>query len=398
MVEHAALTGDAWARAVPGKRSDGADLDALLGQRASTHAALPALAGSPGAIAWTHTELALRIDAIAAQLRELGLEAGSTALVVGGASPDAVASIFAVRQAGLRLALLALGGDASALAAACVAAGAEALIGCGGHEFGNLAALVASAAAGAPCVRFVAVCGGEPASGIINLGAPAGYPLSSPAPSPTPAMQPMLSFGREAGAAAGSLFTMEEIAASAASLRAMLPDTGAAVFSTLPPLSMAGLVAGPWLAWGGDAPLSLHLHGPFDSHAFVDALTCAGPAHLVIPEALASAVLQAPDAVRNIASLILVQRHASPAAMAAAIPRLAGVTKVPAVDLHCVNEALTLPVARDSNGRARSVAETACGPDDYSRRSGSGATRNLPTAPGSVDSDAVRRERHRGSL
>ena len=365
-------------------------LDTMLRAGARTRPDAIALEGSPDARAWSFAELDARAASIAGRLAELGLDAGAVAMITGGASPHVLAALLGVGRAGLRAALLPLGAGREGLAAACVAAGAELLVGAGGHAFGDLATLLAGAAADAPCVRFVAVCSGEAAGGFVDLDAPGEPPGTANEAPPS-----LVTFARGASAVSPVLQTTETVAATAGILRDLLAQDDAPVFSTLPPLTLAGLAAGPCLAWSVNA--ALHLHGPFDSQAFVVGLRRAGRAHLVIPAALAEPIVAAQGLLPHIVSLTLVHRHADRAAlMSVRPPMLQTASGLTVVDLHCLDEHFALPVARDSKGRARPVTEPPPEPDVEARSLDSAAGAVSPAARHLFD--ATRAGRDRGSL
>ena len=385
---------DAAEAADPRPHWDGDGLLQLLGGHGAASGAALALAGSPCRTAWSFSDMAARVASIAMRVRDLRLEPGATALVTGGASPHALAAVLGVQQAGLRAALLPLGGGPEELAAACGTCGANLLIGAGGQAFGDLETLLAVAASRAVAVRFVAVCGGEAKNGFVDLCAAGEAEPLAALVAPDAAV---LTFARGTGAMAATSAAPRRAAAVAAALRRWLPEAAAPVVSTLPPLSMAGLGAGPWLAWS--VGVALHLHGPFDAFALAEALAAAGRAHLVLPAALAPAVTGTSALSRHIASLVLVHRHCSAAAMLTARPpALPGAPKIPAIDLHCVGEALTLPVARDSMGRPGAVSEHCLEIDTDARFVAGAMTADTDAAPVEPEPSRPNKIQHRGSL
>ena len=119
------------------------------------------------------------------------------------------------------------------------------------------------------------------------------------------------------------------------------------LISTLPPATLAGLVAGPFAALIGAS--SLVLHGPFDAARFL-ALGDAEPGyHLVVPAALGA--LFADRALSaDLASLILVSRHGAHSTFA---PPASSACERPVVDVYAFAEDQVL-AQRRVDGAAKS--------------------------------------------
>ena len=122
------------------------------------------------------------------------------------------------------------------------------------------------------------------------------------------------------------------------------------LISTVPPATLAGLVAGPFAALIGAS--SLVLHGPFDAARFL-ALCDAEPGyHLVVPGAVGSLFAQGALSA-NLASLILVSRFDSLSAFAVPAP---SACDRPVVDVYAFGEDQVL-AQRRIDGEARSPGQ-----------------------------------------
>ena len=302
-----------------------ASLDELLNSCAAAAPGALALAGAVEQPVWSFAALDAEVSRVAALLRAFELGAGASVLVTGAASPHTLIAAVAAQRAGLRTALAPLSFGPESLAAACAACGAAALIGAGGHEFGNVPALLAVVAAASPGVRVVASCGAEDANGVVNLD---DNGESAP-PAAAPAL-PLATFARAVSKLTLAEQDAAKLAAAALELRQAWPAGAHPVLSTLAPVTLAGLVSGPMAAWIAGAPI--WLHGPFDSRRFAEALERARRAHVIAPAGLA-AHLAAAAASGACVSLTLLRREAD-----GPIPALAAPQKMQILELHAIGE------------------------------------------------------------
>ena len=118
------------------------------------------------------------------------------------------------------------------------------------------------------------------------------------------------------------------------------------IISTLPPASLAGLVAGPFAALIGAS--GLVLHGPFDAARFLVACDIEPGFHLVVPAAIGT-IFDDKALSADLASLILVSRFVGAGAFA--LPAVIGCER-PLVDLYAFGEE-TLLAQRRQDGQAR---------------------------------------------
>ena len=317
--------------------AEAASLDDLLRRWAATTPDALALAGAVDQLEWSFSGLDAEVSRVAARLHAFELGARASILVAGAASPHTLVAALAAMRAGLRTGLAPLSFGVDGLAAACAACGASALIGAGGHEFGEVPVVLATTAAQSPKVRLVASCGTDAAVSVINLDE-AG---DSAAVDPAPEILPPETFAPGPAGLTPVAHSARKLCASALDLRRARPaGDNAPVLSTLAPVTLAGLVSGPAAAWlSGRA---LWLHGPFESRAFAGMLARAGRAHVVAPAA--AAVLCDADAA---ASLTLLHRHADNARLPPAQPPLRWQSGTPRqIDLHAFGERQVLAIAR----------------------------------------------------
>ena len=122
-------------------------------------------------------------------------------------------------------------------------------------------------------------------------------------------------------------------------------NPSARLVSTLPPASLAGLVAGPCAALVGAS--GLFLHGPFEGKRFLAACDAEPGFHLVAPAAIGATFEEGALTV-DVASLILVSRF--PGQVAFTLPASLECDR-PVVDLYAFGEETVL-AQRRSDGRA----------------------------------------------
>ena len=329
---------------------DAMTLDALLLRAAQSRPEALALAGSPDAQSWTFAGLNAEVSRVAGRLTALELDAGATVLVSGAASPHTLIAALATMRAGLRTALAPLGFGPAGLADACAACGATALIGAGGHEFGDVRALLAAAAAAAPGVRLVATCGTGAGNGIVNLdeeGDSAALDEGAAALAP-------VTFARNAVGFLPVEHSAAKLAASALALLRCLPGVGSPVLSTLAPVTLAGLISGPMAAWISAG--TLWLHGPFECRTFAQTLERAGGAHVIAPASLADDFQGLDELSRAFASLTLMHRNLDTVIP----PPLQSIRAMECIiDLYALGESAVLASPREGRRVPRSLPGTA---------------------------------------
>ena len=279
------MSGAALARADSAGAVQALTLDALLARAARAMPDTLALAGGGAQQSWTFATLNAEVARVAGRLAALDLGGGAPVLIAGAASPHTLIAALAAQRAGLRAALAPLSFGADSLAAASAACGAIALIGAGGHAFGDVPGLLTDAAVAARQVRVVASCGAETGNGIVNLDEDG----DSAALDHAAESLPLLTFARAPAGLTPVAQDAAKLTACAQSLQRAWPaDDSAPVLSTLAPVTLAGLASGPMAAWlSGRA---LWLHGPFEAQVFARMLARAGRAHVVAPAGLESGI------------------------------------------------------------------------------------------------------------
>lgn len=303
------------------------------------------------ASAATGADLQRRTCRLASSLRLAGLRPGERVLIVAGAQTASIVCLIAALRAGLEPALTRCGLDPVELAAHARSANASAIVGpsvYGGVSFGDL---YLSAAAIAESVRLIATHGPDSIDGAIDISAEVLDALPDPPDEPAhhqpamiatfqgPASSPTLIRHRQASLLADAL-SLAEQARIAPSRR---------IVSTLPPATLAGLVAGPFATLIGAS--SLVLHGPFDARRFLAVCDEEPGFHLVVPAAVGE-LYDDPRLAADVTSLILLSRFADAGAYE---PLSALVCERPIVDLYAFGEDTVL-AQRRVDGEARPPA------------------------------------------
>lgn len=325
-----------------------AGLDALVLAAAADDPDSILICDDDGAL--TAAEVARRIHLTAAYLRTGGLVAGERVLIVAGAQTNALVALASALSLGLEPALAPMGLGPVELAAHARAADAAALVGPSHYGAMPVGEAYLSAAAIADSVRMVATQGPEPVDGAADLspeglaGLPVDPALLADRVTETPVVAtfsgppqaPTLILHRQAALFADALSLVEQ---------ARINPTKRIV-STLPPATLAGLVAGPFAAFVGAS--SLALHGPFEANRFLALLDAQRGSHLVAPCAIAP-MFEDRRLTTELTSLILVSRFAE--ARSFTLPPPLACDR-PMVDLYAFGED-TLLARRRTDGEAR---------------------------------------------
>jgi acyl-CoA synthetase (AMP-forming)/AMP-acid ligase II len=265
----------------------------------------------------TYGGAAAQAASLAQLLREHGLEPGERIIILGGAEAAVVIAMVGALRAGLEPALAPLDLTVEELAAYATEVQACACIGT--THYGTLATteLMFATAACTPSIRLIGTLGPDPFDGAVDLSSQAlarlGQPQDeTPVKSTTPPK--LLTLERKAGKLVPLAHNQSTLIAAGLDLvpRARIARE-TPILSTLPPVTFAGLVAGPVAALL--AGTSLHLHGPFDSAGFLSMLDRLGRVYLVAPQAIGQDLVQA-GITKGLASLILASRLADTAPFA----------------------------------------------------------------------------------
>ncbi len=291
--------------------------------------------------------LAGQAAALARLLTDCGLRPGERLLLTGGAEASLVIAIIAALRGGFEPALAPLDLDAGELATYAQAIGAAALAGPTAYGAAAPAEIYFAAAARAPSLRLLATLGPQEIDGAVDVSAAAVLRYAAAHPDiglergkPLPAEPPrIITFDRS---------RRKPIFHHQATLMAAGLDFVARatigretpILSTLPPTSFAGLVAGPLAALLSGA--TLHLDGPFEARAFLKRRDEAGPAHLVIPAAVAVEFSRA-GVFEGLASAVLVSRLSANMAF---MPPEPLATPCPVMDLYAIDEAAAIAELR----------------------------------------------------
>ena len=292
----------------------------------------------------TTADIARRVRRLAAHFRLLGLAPRERILILAGAQADAIVALIAALRAGLEPALAGCGLGPVEIAAHARAAEAVALVGpsrYGGVIQGDI---YLSAVALAEMIRVVATHGPDMVDGAVDISFGALDAMQEPreavadpkgatliATFDGPPAAPTLFYHRQAVLLADALSLVEQARI----------NPSKRIISTLPPSTLAGLVAGPFAAFIGAS--CLVLHGPFDAAAFLEACDAEPGFHLVGPAVLGRAY-ETPLLAAPVGSLILVSRFAGPRSFV--LPDTIACER-PIVDLYAFGEDNVLPQRRD---------------------------------------------------
>lgn len=286
---------------LPATNPDAPSLDDLLARAAAARPDAVALADSPaeddGAgrppLRLTYAQADRIVSALADRLRRLGLTADHVVALHMPNSVEAALALLGVARAGMIAAPMPLLWRRAEATAALARIGARAIIACGRAANADLAELATHVAAEVFPIRAVCGFGPDLPDGVVPLD-----PLLAADPF-EPAEQAEAP-ARANGAAHVAVVTWEmdpagplPVARSHAELMAAglavaiegAIAPGAAIVTTIPPCSFAGLASGlaPWLATGG----TLCFARPFDAEALGDQLEAEDAGVLVIPGPLA---------------------------------------------------------------------------------------------------------------
>lgn len=301
--------------------------------------------------------VAAQVAALARMLTDYGLRAGERLLLAGGTELSLVIGLIAAVRGGFEPALAPLDLDAEELAACAKMVGAAAILGPVAYGSLTLAETYFTAAAAAPSVRFVGTFGPHEIDGAIDLSSAAIQRYA--AAHPDAGLERGKSLPQASHVTTFDRGQRKPVMHQQATLMAAGLDfitrakigRGTPILSTLPPVTFAGLVAGPFAALLSGA--SLYLHGPFDAAAFIKMRENAGHAHLVVPAPVATDFAAAPIA-RGLASLVVVSRFSAAARFT--LPSSLACT-IPVVDLYAVDESAVIAERRHGSTPLRPAAE-----------------------------------------
>jgi acyl-CoA synthetase (AMP-forming)/AMP-acid ligase II len=286
--------------------------------------------------------LAGQAAALARLLAECGLKPGERLLLIGGAETTLVIAIVAALRGGFEPALAPLDLEPDEFAAYAQAINAAALAGPSHYGMAISPEMYFAVAAATPSIRFVATLGPEEIDGAVDLTTAATLRYAAERSEsalergrPAPAAARLITFDR---ARKAPVFH-EQSTLMAASLdfvaRASI-GRETPIFSTLPPTTFAGLVAGPLAALLSGA--TLHLEGPFDARSLVKRIDGLENVHLVVPAAVAKDFLEA-GLLDRLASAVLMSRLASTSDFA---PPDALNAPCPILDLYAIDESAVI--------------------------------------------------------
>ncbi|QXX76416.1 hypothetical protein [Methylovirgula sp. HY1] len=291
--------------------------------------------------------LAGQATALVRLLTDCGLRPGERILLTGGAEASLVIAIVAALRGGFEAALAPLDLEAGELAAFARAINAAALAGPMAYGALSPAETYFAAAAAAPSIRLLATLGPQEIDGAVDLSTAAtlryaaahpdlGVDLVRPASAEPP---PIITFDRIRRKPVFHRQTTLMAAGLDFVARATI-GRETPILSTLPPVTFAGLVAGPLAALLSGA--ALYLDGPFDAENFLKRRDEAGHAHLIIPAAIATEFAGA-GIFDGLASAVLLSRHSAGAAFA--VPT-AFDSPCPLIDLYAIDETAAIAEPR----------------------------------------------------
>lgn len=293
--------------------------------------------------------LAGQAAALARLLTDCGLRPGERLLLTGGAEASLVIALVAALRGGFEPALAPLDLEPAELAAYARAINAAALA--GPTEYGAPVPpeTYFAAAAAAPSIRLLATLGPQEIDGAVDLGTAAVLHYA--------ATHPNIAIER-GGAMPGApprIITYDRgrrkpvvhqqstlMAASLDFVARAAIGRETPILSTLPPVTFAGLIAGPLAALLSGA--ALHLEGPFDAQSFLKRRDEAGHAHLVIPAAIAAELSRA-GMFEGLASAVLVSRLSAETPFA---PPASLASPCPLIDLYAIDEAAAVAELRQA--------------------------------------------------
>ena len=298
----------------------------------------------------TAAQLLARVEKLIVHLRLLDFAPGERVLVVADARTDTLVALAALSRAGLVPAVVPCDLNPIEMAAHAKVAGAVALVGpgaCGGLQLGET---YLSAAVIVETIRMIACQGPALVDGAIDVSFPTLDAMTDPG-EPTHSARDVPPIATFAGPRAAPTMRPHRQAALFADALSLVEQArinpSKRLISTLPPATLAGLVAGPFAALIGAS--SLVLHGPFDARRFLAICDAEPGYHLVVPGALGR--LFADEALSaDLASLILVSRYDAPETFSVPAPNPC---ERPVVDLYAFGEDQVLAQRRTA-GEAKS--------------------------------------------
>ncbi len=308
----------------------------------------------------TYAAFASRATALGHLFAEHGLKPGERVILTGGACNALVIALIAAIRAGLEPALAPIDLSARDLSAYARAVKAVAVIGTTSYGAFDPGDLYLLAAADAATIRLVATLGPGEMDGAVNLGSDAikrhsassfytGFERGKPS---TTALAKIFTLPRGDGATPVMHKQSTLIAAGFDFVARAKIGRETPIFSTLPPVRFASLVAGPVSTLLSGA--ALHFDGPFEAAAFLKACERAGRAHLIVPALFGQDFVQT-GATKNLASLTLVSQMRSGDSLA--LPAMLA-SDCPLVDLYAFDEIAAVAEPRRS-GMAQQPAQDA---------------------------------------
>lgn len=315
------------------------------------------IAFSDRTTAYPYGIIAAQVAALARMLTDYGLRPGECLLLVGGAELSLIIGLIAAVRGGFEPALAPLDLNAEALAAYARTVGSAAILGPTAYGSTSPAETYFATAAAAPSVRLVGTFGPGEVDGAVDLSSAAI--LRYAAAHPDAGLERGKSLPHASRVTTFDKAQHKPVIHQQATLMAAGLDfmtrakigRGTPILLTLPPVTFAGLVAGPFAALLSGA--TLHLHGPFDARAFLTMRDSAGHAHLIVPASLAPDFAAAPI-VGGLASLVLVSRLS--AATHFTLPSSLACT-IPVVDLYAIDESAVIAEPRHGPTPLRPAAE-----------------------------------------
>ncbi|OJY05524.1 MAG: hypothetical protein BGP04_09110 [Rhizobiales bacterium 62-17] len=270
----------------------GFDFAKLIASAAKLRPDRPALGDStlPGGLNLTFAQMESAVAHCATLWRDLAMPEDARVLIIAGARVAPVIATLGALRAGYDVVLAPSHLVAAELAAIAETTGAIAL--CGEVADGGIetAEIIFSAAMSSAKIRYVAMLTDAPVDGALTIDVKALANQQTDASMPTVARKGAIltltpdgdvnSHSQHALMAA----TVDFIAEARIGMRQP-------VVSTLSIASLAGFVAGPLAGFMSGA--QAFLHGPFESDAFRELLSATRQANVVVPVAVAQALIDA---------------------------------------------------------------------------------------------------------
>ena len=328
------------------------DLPTAIAAAAAVRPTLPLLTDRHGTL--DAATLDAQVTQLAGALTALGLRSGERVLLTGGAETAVVRALAGALRAGLDVALFPMHLPLKMLATYVRDVGAAALIGPTSYGGLHLGETWLAAAADTPSLRLVATIGPDEADGAVDLS-PAGLSAAgfTGAAVAIKGARPRI-ITADRGPAGARAVTHHQATLMMAGLD-LVARAGIArqtpLLSTLAPVSVAGLVAGPIAALLAGA--TLVLDGPFETQAFLARFETLARSHLVVPAAMGADVARA-GLGPQLATLLLVSRAAGLGTLGLPAHVDAG---CPVLDLYAVGESALVAEMRSGGHAAPAAAE-----------------------------------------